>query len=201
MSTRRATWVILATLAISACTCEDIDPMRRQPKYKAYQQNPLFADGRAMRTPPEGTVPRERVLGSIELTEGGTDAQPVAKIPIPVDAALLAQGRGRFEIYCATCHGILGDGDSIVARNMSLRPPPNLTAAPYSQRSVGSYYRTITYGFGLMAPYSGELSVKERWAVVAYLKALQRSQAGRLEDVPQGQRASLDEPPAAKEHR
>ena len=201
MTKRRATYAILVTLALSACTCEDIDPMRRQPKFKAYQANPLFADGRAMRTPPEGTVSREHVRGSIELIEGGTDAKPATTFPMPVTTDLLNLGRGRFEIYCATCHGILGDGDSVVARNMSLRPPPNLTAAPYSERSVGSYYRTITYGFGLMAPYSGELSVKERWAVVAYLKALQRSQAGKLEDVPADQRAALDHPPAAKEQR
>ena len=201
MITRRhLTYAILVTIALSACTCEDIDPMRRQPKYKAYQENPMFTDGRAMRTPPEGTVSREHVLGSIELTEGGTEAQPVTKIPIPVDTALLKLGRSRFEITCAACHGILGDGDSIVARNMSLRPPVSLRGSPYSERSVGSYYRTITYGFGLMASYSSELSVRERWAVVAYIKALQRSQSATLADVPAEERAKLDQT-AAKETR
>src|SRR5213075_2566109 len=96
---------------------------------------------------------------------------------------LLQLGRSRFEIFCAACHGLLGDGDSIVARNMALRPPPNLLAPPYSERLPGSYYRTITFGFGLMAPYSAELDNRERWAVVAYLKALQRSQSGSIEDV------------------
>ena len=191
MTRRRLTYALIAATALSACTCEDLDPMRRQPKFKPYQENPLFADGRAMRTPPAGTVPREQVRGSVELIQGGTDRAPVTQIPVPVTKDLLKLGRGRFEIFCAACHGILGDGDSMVARNMSLRPPPNLLVAPYSERAVGSYYRTITYGFGLMAPYSTQLGINERWAVVAYLKALQRSQSARVEDVPADRRASL----------
>lgn len=199
---KRALAIVIAlSAAFSACTCNDIDPMRRQPKYKPYQANDFFDDGRGMRTPPEGTVAREQLRGPQAVLEGGTETAPVAEIPLEVTRELLQLGRTRFEIFCGACHGLLGDGDSVVARNMSLRPPPSLVVPPYSQRLPGSYYRTVTHGFGLMASYAAELDVRERWAVVAYLKALQKSQNARLSDVPPELRASLDEPVEKKEAR
>jgi mono/diheme cytochrome c family protein len=194
VKTRSLALALLVCGAFSACTCDDIDPMRRQPKYKAFQSNGFFSDDRAMRTPPEFTVPRERVRGSTELTEGGTDVAPAKEIPIPVTRELLQLGRGRFEVYCAACHGLLGDGESIVGHNMGLRPPPSLLVPPLSERAPGSYYRTITYGFGLMAPYATELDNRERWAVVAYLRALQRSQNANVSDVPADKRLELESP-------
>jgi mono/diheme cytochrome c family protein len=139
-------------------------------------------------------VAREQVRGPQALLEGGTQAAPVTAIPLEVNRELLQLGRSRFQIFCAACHGILGDGDSIVARDMSLLPPPNLLKPPHVHGLPGLHYRIITYGYGLMAPYAAELDVRERWAVVAYLKALQRSQNARLSDVPPELRASLDEP-------
>jgi mono/diheme cytochrome c family protein len=180
-----------AVAALAACTSESIDPMERQPRFERYGATALFPDGRQMRSPPEGTVPRERLLGSRAfLTGAGADNKPVDTIPIPITRELLDLGRHRFEVFCAACHGLVGDGDSIVARNMSLRRPPSLLP-PGHEHPAGHFFRVITEGYGLMAPYSTELDTRERWAVVAYLRALQLSQSARLEAAPPEERARL----------
>jgi len=196
-----------------------------------------------MREPPQGTVPRERIVLNPGLATGkvpggatgvnvcqcpgqqpsilscyanqdclaangcqaaGKDGICVASaqtylttFPIKVDRPLLALGRKRFDITCATCHGPVGDGDSIVARQMSLRPPPSLHL--YADRPVGYIYDVITHGFGMMASYAGELPVRERWAVVAYIKALQISQAVPLDKAPPEAKAKLSAPGAPDE--
>jgi mono/diheme cytochrome c family protein len=99
-------------------------------------------------------------------------------------------GRKRFDITCATCHGPLGDGESIVARNMALRPPPSLHK--YNDRPVGYFYEVITKGFGMMASYAAELTVDERWSIIAYIRALQLSQATPIADVPADVRQQLE---------
>jgi mono/diheme cytochrome c family protein len=114
----------------------------------------------------------------------------VALAPVRLDADLLALGRRKFDVHCATCHGVLGDGQSQVALNMSLRKPPSL----HEYRSVpdGYIFQVITRGFGLMPSYAGDLSPHERWAVVAYVRALQLSQAASLQQVPPQIRQRLD---------
>ena len=185
--------LLAAALAgASGCTCDSdvFQRMESQKKYLPYQESELFEDGRAMRAPPEGTVPRE-VLKRSPLPAGGKtpEGTVITRIPLKVTAEVMARGRSRFDIYCATCHGLLGDGDSMVARNMSVRPPPSLHAR--AGQPVGWYYDVITGGFGLMPSYRQELSAEDRWAVVAYLLALQRSQRAPLAAAPPGERAKL----------
>ncbi len=115
-------------------------------------------------------------------------------IPLPVTRQLLELGRKRFDITCATCHGPVGDGNSIVATQMSLRPPPSLHK--YSDRAPGYIFEVITKGFGLMASYAAEMTIEERWAVVAYVRALQLSQGATLDHIPPAERARLEAMPA-----
>jgi mono/diheme cytochrome c family protein len=154
-----------------------------------------------MREPPQGTVPRERIVLNSALSAGKTGEpgheEYVTTIPLKVDRPLLALGQKRFNITCGTCHGPLGDGDSIVAHQMSLRPPPSLHK--YTDRAPGYIYDVITKGFGMMASYAGELPVRERWAVVAYVRALQISQATPLEKAPPEAQAKLTAPGAPDE--
>jgi mono/diheme cytochrome c family protein len=117
---------------------------------------------------------------------GGKD---VTEVPLPLTRALLDVGHRRFDIYCATCHGLLGDGRSPVAANMSLRLPPDLHDR--AAMAVGHYYQVIANGFGLMPGYAAELSVEERWAVIAYLRALQLSQRAPLSMAPPPERERL----------
>ncbi|ATB48609.1 c-type cytochrome [Corallococcus macrosporus] len=118
-----------AVAALTLAACEDRDPLQVQARDNAYTADPNFADGRAMRTPVRGTVPREwyrRQAPAIpqRAPDGGL-ADP-ARFPVPLTRELLARGRGHFETWCAPCHGLLGDGHSVVAENMQLRPPPAL---------------------------------------------------------------------------
>ncbi len=184
MRTRLA---LLALLALTACP--GLDPMQQQQKYLAYQSSDYYEDGIAMRAPPAGTV----AVGAAQPPEVRTglraDGTPVPRIPVPVTPEMLQVGRKRFEIICATCHGLVGDGRSLVARNMSLRPPPSLH--DYVSLTDGYIYQVITRGFGLMPAYSAELPVEERWAVVAYVRALQLSQRTQLAAAPPDARARL----------
>jgi mono/diheme cytochrome c family protein len=181
---------LFACALLAACGDTSIfDPMERQPRGRAFAENPFFDDGRAMRTPPAGTVPRERIVQNPALTQGRVDGKEVTEIPIPLTRAVLEAGRRKFDIFCATCHGILGDGRSPVAANMALRLPPNLIER--RGMAVGHYYEVIANGFGLMPGYAAELDVHERWAVIAYLRALQLSQNAPIALAPQPEREKL----------
>jgi mono/diheme cytochrome c family protein len=128
-----------------------------------------------MQEAPEGTVARDRVLGEPERTLGVVGGAFVSRIPAPLSIEVLRRGQTQFETFCAPCHGILGDGESQVARNMELRPPPSLVAPPVKDYPVGRIYRAMDQGYGLMRSYAADLSIADRWAVVAYVQALQRA--------------------------
>jgi len=173
-----------------ACTNEELQRMVEQPKNLPYTGNEFFEDARAMRTPPPGTVPREGHPSNRALEPRRADGNYVDRIPIPVTSAILRAGKKRFEITCAACHGLLGDGNSIVARKMSLRAPPDLHHM--RDRSDGYFFEVITQGYGVMPSYATLIpSPEERWAVVAYLRALQLSQHARLQEAPPDVQAKL----------
>ena len=176
----------LFLLTVLCAACGDttiVDPMERQPKFRPFAANPLYEDGRAMRNPPEGTVPRERPTLRPEITTGrDRKGQIVGAIPIALTREVMLRGRTNFEIYCAVCHGLLGDGYSPVATQMSLRTPPNLHKL--RNPAPGHVFQVATEGYGLMPSYAAQLTPQERWAVVAYLQALQRSQKATLADAP-----------------
>lgn len=184
---RRAAMVLL--LALTACP--RLDPMQRQPKYRAYQSSEAYPDGLSMRQPPAGTVMYGGAIDPAVATGLGPDGRPLDRAPLAPTAALLARGRARFDVTCATCHGLLGDGQSQVAINMSLRRPPSLHA--YRDVADGYIYRVMTSGFGLMPSYAAQLSVEDRWAIVAYVRALQLSQYATVEQVPPDLRRKLEE--------
>jgi mono/diheme cytochrome c family protein len=179
---------LLPLLALTACP--RLDPMQRQDKYKAYQGSEYFADGLAMRDPPAGTVPYRSAFPPAVGTGLGPDGKPVAVIPVPVTVDLIGRGRARFDVTCAACHGVLGDGESQVAINMSLRRPPSLHQ--FRDLADGYIFQIITKGFGLMPSYAAQLSVQDRWAIVAYVRALQLSQHASLEQVPPDVRERLE---------
>ena len=196
--------VLSLLLGLSAVGCDEniLDPMAdRQQKSIRYKESPFYADGLSMRAAPEGTVPRERITLNPRLTTGREPDGPmqpnmeplpnyVTTVPLPMSRKLLELGRKRFDITCATCHGPLGDGKSIVATQMSLRPPPSLQDPKFVAKPAGYIYEVISKGFGMMASYAAELTVEERWAVVAYLRALQLSQNTAVGALPAPQPAS-----------
>jgi hypothetical protein len=194
-------------LGASACDENILDPMAdNQPKANRYRESKFYADGQTMQAPPAGAVPRERITLNPRLTTGRepdgpiqTNGEPlpmyVTTIPMPMTRKLLDLGRKRYDITCGTCHGMLGDGDSIVARQMALRPPPSLHR--YTDRPAGYLYEVITKGFGMMASYAAELTIEERWAIVAYVRALQLSQGTPAVELPADVRQRLEALPAS----
>jgi mono/diheme cytochrome c family protein len=156
------------------CACDNRQVLRApDPSLsRMLKQNRTSPYGGEMRTPPPGTVPRDDV----------DDAPP------PRTRELLAAGRARFETICAACHGIIGDGRSVVATKMSLRAPPSLL----TPRTPSDLYTTMTQGYGLMPSYADMLEPRERWAVAAYVQALQLSQRAPIAALPPDVRASLE---------
>ncbi len=183
---------LLVPALLVTTACPRLDPMNTGVnKRKAYQASDAFQDGMAMRHPPEGTVPYRSARDAVVETGIGPDGKAVAESPLAVTAASLGVGRAKFDVYCAACHGVLGDGESQVALNMSLRRPPSL----HQYRDVGDGYifRVISSGFGLMPSYASELTIEERWAVVAYVRALQLSQHATLDQLPPEARQRLEQ--------
>jgi mono/diheme cytochrome c family protein len=171
--------------------CPSLDPMWRQEKAQAYQADPQHADGLAMRAPPAGTVQFRSLAEPAVATGRAEDGQYVRAVPVILDARTLALGRKKFDIHCAVCHGVLGDGESQLALNMSLRKPPSLHQPVYRDAADGYLFDVVTHGFGLMPGYAAELSPEDRWAVVGYVRALQLSQSAGLEQVPKPEREKL----------
>jgi mono/diheme cytochrome c family protein len=162
----------------------DLERMIEQPRFTAYQACEVCPGGTIMMNPPAGTVPRGEPVAPTPLVLGRQAGRHLDTIPIAVTRAVLERGRNRFDIFCAACHGRLGNGVSEVAENMTLRRPANLLTAPYLDYPPGRIFTTITEGYGLMRSYAGELPVADRWAVVAYVQVLQLSQHAELDALP-----------------
>lgn len=190
---------LTAVLALYAMGCEPITPdiplqrMIDQRRGKPYAASKYFDDGKLMQAPPEGTVPALLEQGPAEELEGLHAGEYVSSVPIAVDRPLLERGRNRFETFCAACHGVDGSGESLVAHNMELRKPPSLVVEPVRSFPAGRVFQVISVGYGFMPAYSVELPRHDRWAVVAYLRALQRSQATELAGLPAGLRKQAEE--------
>jgi mono/diheme cytochrome c family protein len=188
---------VLVTLALVTSTgCEgvlpapDLERMIDQPSYRPFERSQLFADGRAMRPPPAGVIARGEPVGQTALATGISPAgQYVDDWPLPLTRSLLDRGRDRFDLFCATCHGVRGDGQSAVAQAMTLRRPPSLVAPPVTGFPPGRLFQVASTGYGLMPAYQSQLTVEDRWAVVAYLHALQLSQDVGLDELPADLRA------------
>jgi mono/diheme cytochrome c family protein len=172
--------------------------MDSQPKFKAQARNPLFADKRAMRLPVEHAVARGELRVDEPFYRGkDRDGQWITVLPVKVTEELMQQGKQRFEVFCATCHGLAGYGDGMIAKRADALqegtwvPPTSFHTDTIRQREVGYLFNTITYGVRNMAAYGPQVPVADRWAVVAYIRALQRSQNATLEDVPPNVRPAL----------
>jgi mono/diheme cytochrome c family protein len=167
--------------------------MEKQEKYKPQSASPLFEDGRSNRRPPVGTIARGHLKDTDILHTGFTPAGLYAgKNPLTIDATLLKTGQARFNTYCSPCHDRTGSGKGIVAIRTPAWQPSNLTDARAKGLADGDLFDTITNGRRSMPAYKYQIqSENDRWAIVAYVRALQRAQSGTVEDVPENMRAGL----------
>jgi mono/diheme cytochrome c family protein len=174
--------------------------MDHQQRFEEQEANPFFADDAAMRTPVPGTVAR----GRLRTTEnapallGRTAAGDfVAEIPVQVTAALVERGQERYEIYCSVCHGLAGDGRGVImagngGQGYGFTPAPTYHSDFLRTVPDGYLYDVIANGVRSMPSYGHEVSPADRWAIVAYVRALQRSQNATAEDVPVPERERLE---------
>jgi mono/diheme cytochrome c family protein len=204
--------LLLAACLLAGCQQQ----MAKQPKYLPLEASEFFEDGRSARPLIAGTVarghlhtdeafyagklgPSAETIRAVSIIGAGSGnlLSPLALalsqsayvdvFPFPVTLEVLSRGRERFTIFCAVCHGPLGDGDGVVVERGFTRPPTyhsdRLRSAP-----VGYFYDVITHGFGSMPDYSAQVSAKDRWAIAAYIRALQLSQNARLSELPPEER-------------
>jgi mono/diheme cytochrome c family protein len=171
--------------------------MHDQPKYVTMRGSDFFGDARSARPVVAGTVARGQLNGDELLHTGKTNGVDTEVFPFPVDRALMTRGQERFNIYCSPCHGRTGLGDGIVVRR-GYRRPPSYHQDRLRNAPVGHFFDVVTNGFGAMADYAAQITVEDRWAIVAYIRALQLSEHATLADVPADQRRALQTPvPAA----
>jgi mono/diheme cytochrome c family protein len=168
-----------------------LERMLKQEKLLPYENAAMLPNGMAMQVPPEGTEPVDALLGDPLVNEGAAQGHFAERIPIHIDKAMVEGGRRQFETICAPCHGILGDGDSVVGERMNLRKPADLLGTPRGY-TPGEIFRVIRLGYGLMPSYRHDLSVEDTWGVVAYVRALQLSRAVPVDRLPPALKARLE---------
>lgn len=175
-----------------------VPDMDNQPVLKAQGTSELFADGRAARLPVAGSVARGARPDAGPSATGRQDTSWVTSIPRPVTPELMARGQNRFEIFCAPCHGWNGSGAGIVGQRVAELgvstwvPPNDLTSDLVAERAAGHLFNTITHGIRNMPAHGSQIPPADRWAIVAYVRALQRSVRGTFNDVPDDVRETLE---------
>lgn len=161
--------------------------MDQQERFEAQERNPFFADNRSMRQPVEGTIARGHLRQNPQYYQGiNLDSSFVTEIPVEVTRSFLYRGKDRYEIYCTPCHGTLGDGQGIIMTGgYAFVPAPSFHLDRLRNVENGYLYSVITNGIRNMRPYRHQIKVEDRWAIVAYVRALQRSQSVPEEEVQQ----------------
>lgn len=166
--------VLTAMLALSILTgCRQ--EMYDQPKYKDLRHSDFFEDGRQARPIPYGTVARGFLDADSRVYAGRAGGVLLTEFPVPVNAALLARGRQRYDIFCSPCHDRTGSGAGMVVRRGYV-PPPSFHIERLRNAPIGHFFGVISNGFGAMPDYASQIDVTDRWAIVAYVRALQLSQ-------------------------
>ena len=180
--------IVLAVLAAAGCRQD----MQNQPKYIPLRPSSFFADGRSERPLVDGTVARGHLDDDfLYYTGKGPDGQPSNEFPFPVTRDVLARGQARFNIYCSPCHDRLGNGLGMIVRR-GYRRPPSYHIDRLRKVPNGYIFDVITNGFGAMPDYAAQIAPRDRWAIVAYVRALQLSQNASVNDLTPAERAQLE---------
>jgi mono/diheme cytochrome c family protein len=189
--------VILCLSLVGAGACRQ--DMHNQPKYRGLRASEFFADGSSARPLVEGTIARGTLQDDEAFFTGMVDKVTVKELPFPVDEAVLNRGQERFNIYCSPCHDRTGSGNGLVVQR-GYRQPPSYHIERLRQADVGHFFDVITNGFGVMPDYKAQIAPRDRWAIVAYIRALQLSQHAAASDVPGGDPTKVQQPAAGGEH-
>jgi hypothetical protein len=169
--------------------------MANQPRYDPLESSDFFQDGMAARPRIAGTVARGELSTNPFLDTGKIGGQPGNGFPFPLTRAVVDRGQERFNIYCAQCHGRTGDGNGMIP-SRGYRRPPSFHTETLRNQTTGHFFDVITNGFGSMPKYGPMIPPADRWAIIAYVRALQISQHATVADLPPGELAKLDQPAA-----
>ena len=190
MRTDARSVVVAAAFSVAICGAGCRQDMHDQPKYQALEQSAFFPDEQASRLPVANTVARGHLNDDELLHTGKVDGSDALLFPIRVDEDVMARGRERYDIYCTPCHGQTGQGDGMVVQR-GYRRPPSLADARLREAPVGHFFDVVTNGFGAMPDYRAQITPADRWAIVAYIRALQLSAHAAVADVPVAERERL----------
>ena len=186
--TRSTIGAVAICLVLFASGCRQ--DMHDQPKYKPYRPSPFFADGREVRPLVADTVARGHLDDDTLLYTGKSADKFSDMFPFPVTADVLRRGQERYNIYCSPCHDRTGSGGGMIVLR-GYRRPPAFHIDRLRQQPVGYFFDVITHGFGVMPNYAQQIPARDRWAIVAYVRALQLSQHAELIDVPAAEQTRL----------
>jgi mono/diheme cytochrome c family protein len=184
----RAVAALLAFAGLTGC-----DNMKHQENVRAFEGSADFPDGASARHPPVHTVARGAPAPNDIGSTGRNDGLPLTDLPVPLTRELLERGRERYNIFCSSCHGEDGYGRGIVVRQ-GFPAPSSFYDASLLKAPVGHLYEVITHGIGRMYPLQDRIDLRDRWAIVAYIRALQRSQHTTPADLPDDERQRLSAP-------
>jgi mono/diheme cytochrome c family protein len=179
---QRAARIAFVMMSISLYGCRQ--DMQDQPKTYPQRGSQLFADHRSARQQPAGTVARSQSVSTSYFNSGLVDGQEGDGLPIALNLDVLRRGQERFNIYCSPCHSRVGNGRGAIVER-GFRQAANFHSERLRQAPLGHFFRVMTNGFGAMPNYAVEIDAQDRWAIVAYIRALQLSQNAATSDVPQ----------------
>lgn len=180
-----------AAVALVGCHSDMYD----QPRYEPLERSDFFADGRASRPLVAGTVVYGAPYGDEAMLTGRSGGELTSELPLELDAALLRRGQERFNIYCSNCHGRTGEGNGMIVQR-GYRQPPTYHSDRLRGVPIGHFFDVMTNGFGVMPSYAIQIKPRDRWAIAAYIRALQLSQFATIADVSGPARAELQQAPA-----
>jgi hypothetical protein len=182
--------VVVVVVVIAFVTSGCRRDMHDQPKYIPLRASSFYPDDRSARPLVEGTVARGHLHADTLLETGKVGDEDATVFPFAVDLRVLERGRERYDIYCAPCHGRTGAGDGMIVRR-GFRRPPSYHDDRLRNAPVGHFVDVMTNGFGAMADYRQLVEPRDRWAIAAYIRALQLSEHATIADVPADQRGRL----------
>jgi mono/diheme cytochrome c family protein len=182
--------VVLAAVSLLGVGCSRLD-MQDQPKYRPQRPSDFFADGRSERQPVEGAIARGTLYEDTAFYEGkDATGKDIEEFPIAVDKTVILRGQQRYDVYCSPCHGRIGNGLGMVVRR-GFKQPPSYHIERLRTAPAGHLYDVISNGYGAMLNYASQVQPRDRWAIVAYIRALQYSENANINDLPAESRARV----------
>ena len=187
----------MAAAIVAACLCGCHTDMYDQPRFEPLERSTFFDDGRSARPLVPGVVPYGSEPENDVLHTGKQNGELATELPVPLDEALLNRGHERFDIFCSVCHGRTGDGDGMIVQR-GYRQPPTYHSDRLRGAPIGHFFDVMTNGFGAMPSYALQVPLEDRWAIAAYIRALQWSQFAKQDELTAQMRERLDKPAAGE---